>query len=140
MKRSAPSSSDAAERGRAYRKRAAQEKEMMQNEIDALKARVQHLESIIRASIVECDCNAREQTRKRIERAGVKNVNVTARGASAARAPPPTAAAASEAEKSDDKNDPDDEQDKLDDDNASDEDAPQLTEETAKKIRMDRAR
>jgi hypothetical protein len=126
-------------RMREKRHRQAQEKEMMQNEIDALKARAQHLESIIRASIVECHCNAREQILKRMERAGVKNVNISATGASAARAPPPAAAAASKTVESDNTGDPDDEQDKFDD-KASDEDAPQRTEATAKKIRMERAR
>ena len=67
MKRKEPARTSGAERARQARLRARQEIEMLENEIVTLKAKVANLESIIRKSIEECTCDAKDATGKRVQ-------------------------------------------------------------------------
>ena len=138
MKRTARSETDGAKRARAARHRAQQEKEMMQNEIDTLKRRIQNLESIIRLSIDTCTCDAKTETRRRIAvvassiAAKEKNEN------NAAPAPPPSVQMIPIQQMYDNGGDPDDECDQVNE--HEEDDTPQRTEATAKNWRFNRAR
>jgi hypothetical protein len=139
MKRHTPSTSSNAERARQSRKRAAQAKEMLENEIASLKRKVANLESIIRSAVRECTCDAKNeilQKTRRISKRALDDIENENSAASAPPLPPPFVPVPINDNNS---GEPDDEQDRFEGD-ADDEEVPQLTEETANILRYNRAR
>jgi len=132
------SSNPEAVRTREKRHRQAQEKEMMQNEIDSLKNKVRDLQSIIKRSFDDCTCDAKSRSQRRIEAYAPSIIAKEKNENNAEPAPPPSVQMIPIQQVYDNGGDPDDEVDEVNE--HIDDDSPQRTEAAARNWRFNRAR